>query len=123
MPDKPRGFKVYQEDAKLRLTTHWDWDYMTSQEIELASAPILKPVTEDCRETNAGCMNAVFSFLRRNYRPKEVPILIIYPINNLSPTEEKEEGNYSKKSSEKSSQEDGQKGRQESSEENYQKGS
>lgn len=35
-----------------------------------------------------------FSFLRRNYRPKEAPILIIYPINNLSPTEEKEEGNF-----------------------------
>lgn len=35
-----------------------------------------------------------FSFLRRNYRPKETPLLIIYPINNLSPSDAKEEGNF-----------------------------
>jgi hypothetical protein len=39
-----------------------------------------------------------FSFLRRNYRPKDTPLLVIYPINNLSSSkDEKEEGNFTVK--------------------------
>jgi hypothetical protein len=29
-----KKLKIYQEDAKLRQTTHWDLDYMTSAEID-----------------------------------------------------------------------------------------
>lgn len=33
-PKQQKKLKVYQEDAKLRQTTHWDLDYMTTAEIE-----------------------------------------------------------------------------------------
>lgn len=29
-----KKLKIYQEDAKLRQTTHWDIDYMTTAEID-----------------------------------------------------------------------------------------
>ena len=32
---KMRKFKIYQEDAKQRQVSHWDWDYMTTSEIDL----------------------------------------------------------------------------------------
>ena len=28
MSKKPRRFKIYRDEAKERLTNHWDWDYM-----------------------------------------------------------------------------------------------
>ena len=28
MPEKRRRFKIYRDEAKERLTNHWDWDYM-----------------------------------------------------------------------------------------------
>lgn len=35
-----RKWKIYQEEAKLRQTTHWDLDYMTDAELEaLYNAP------------------------------------------------------------------------------------
>lgn len=33
-----RKFKVYQEEAKTRQTSHWDWDYMSTEEIEALMA-------------------------------------------------------------------------------------
>ena len=36
MASRRREFKVYQDEAKQRLTSHWDMDYMTSAEIEAA---------------------------------------------------------------------------------------
>jgi hypothetical protein len=30
----PKGFRVYEEEAKTRRTTHWDWDYLSSEEID-----------------------------------------------------------------------------------------
>jgi hypothetical protein len=29
-----KKLRVYQEEAKTRHTAHWDWDYLTWQEIE-----------------------------------------------------------------------------------------
>jgi hypothetical protein len=29
-----RKLRIYQEDAKTRHTAHWDWDYLTWEEIE-----------------------------------------------------------------------------------------
>lgn len=28
----PKQMKLYQEEAKTRHTSHWDWDYMTTAE-------------------------------------------------------------------------------------------
>ena len=36
MASRKREFKIYQDEAKQRLTSHWDMDYMTSAEIEAA---------------------------------------------------------------------------------------
>ena len=30
---KPK-FKIYQEEAKTQQTSHWDWDYMSTAELE-----------------------------------------------------------------------------------------
>jgi hypothetical protein len=29
-----RKFKVYQDEVKTRHTSHWDWDYLSTEEIE-----------------------------------------------------------------------------------------
>ena len=29
-----RKFKIYQEEAKTQQTSHWDWDYMSTAELE-----------------------------------------------------------------------------------------
>ena len=37
MTDRPRfrrRWKIYQEEAKLRHTSHWDMDYMSREQIE-----------------------------------------------------------------------------------------
>jgi hypothetical protein len=34
----PKRFKIYQEDAKLRQTSHWDWDYLSSEQLEQLAA-------------------------------------------------------------------------------------
>ena len=34
MSKPKRTFKIYQEDAKTRQTSHWDWDYMSTAELE-----------------------------------------------------------------------------------------
>ncbi len=39
-PDSPRRrLKIYQEEVKLRHTSHWNWDYMSREELDrLASS-------------------------------------------------------------------------------------
>ena len=34
MTTSKRKFKIYQEEAKIRQTSHWDWDYMSTAELE-----------------------------------------------------------------------------------------
>lgn len=29
-----KPLKIYQDELKLRYTSHWDWDYMTNEELE-----------------------------------------------------------------------------------------
>ena len=31
---KPKKMRIFQEEAKTRNTTHWDWDYLTEAQIE-----------------------------------------------------------------------------------------
>jgi hypothetical protein len=31
---KTRKLKIYQEEAKTRQTSHWDWDYMRAEEYD-----------------------------------------------------------------------------------------
>lgn len=38
MQRQSEKLKIYREEAKERLTTHWDLDYMTTAEIEAAMA-------------------------------------------------------------------------------------
>jgi len=33
MNQQKKKMKIYQEEAKTRQTTHWDWDYMRTEEI------------------------------------------------------------------------------------------
>lgn len=37
---KMKRFRVYQEDAKTRRTTHWDWDYMSRKELDALAEQI-----------------------------------------------------------------------------------
>lgn len=41
MSEKRRRFKIYRDEAKERLTNHWDWDYMgyDSSALEDAESP------------------------------------------------------------------------------------
>lgn len=32
--NRPKKFKIYQEEVKERHTSHWDWDYLSTEEIE-----------------------------------------------------------------------------------------
>lgn len=34
MSKQKRKMKIYQEEAKTRLTSHWDLDYMSTQELD-----------------------------------------------------------------------------------------
>ncbi len=36
MSQQKRKLKIYLEEAKNRQTTHWDWDCMTTEEIQAA---------------------------------------------------------------------------------------
>lgn len=36
MPTQKKQWKIYQEEAKTRQTSHWDWDYMSREELETA---------------------------------------------------------------------------------------
>jgi hypothetical protein len=63
--------------------------------IDMADSLPHKPENVDKVVEFEGGEKKSFSYLRRHYRPKSTPLLVIYPINNLSPTsEEKDEGNF-----------------------------
>lgn len=32
--NRPKKFKIYQDEVKERHTSHWDWDYLSTEEIE-----------------------------------------------------------------------------------------
>ncbi|MDX1653618.1 MAG: hypothetical protein R3310_00255 [Candidatus Competibacteraceae bacterium] len=34
MSNSNRRLKIYQDEAKLRHTTHWDWDYLSAEEYQ-----------------------------------------------------------------------------------------
>lgn len=36
MATQKKQWKIYQEEAKTRQTSHWDWDYMSREELEAA---------------------------------------------------------------------------------------
>ena len=49
----PKQFKIYRDPVKERHTSHWDWDWMTTAEIEaemLASRDC--PASEDELRSN-----------------------------------------------------------------------
>lgn len=32
--NRPKKFKIYHDEVKDRHTSHWDWDYLSTEEIE-----------------------------------------------------------------------------------------
>jgi hypothetical protein len=49
-----KKLKIYQEDAKLRQTTHWDLDYMTTVEIDALYGIRRSQKTQDLASSKNG---------------------------------------------------------------------
>lgn len=51
MPEKRRRFKIYRDEAKERLTNHWDWDYMGYDSTKGEQSPLLMPQSPSVNNT------------------------------------------------------------------------
>ena len=56
-----KKLKIYREEAKDRHVRHWDWDYMTTREID---AVIRQAAEHPCKEKNKdSCVTRILSLL------------------------------------------------------------
>ncbi len=72
MSEKRRRFKIYRDEAKERLTNHWDWDYMgydsTNEEFVQSSPPVTPDRTTESTPSPRNFLDRVrnlFLFRRR----------------------------------------------------------
>lgn len=49
--NRPKKFKIYQDEIKTRHTSHWDWDYLSTEELEA--------LMDEQREREAAAREAV----------------------------------------------------------------
>ena len=60
--------KIYKEEAKDRLTSHWDWDCMTTKELEAALLAEAHQSGDD-QKTQQGFLSKLLYLLGLRQRP------------------------------------------------------
>lgn len=62
---KTRKLKIYQEEAKTRQTTHWDWDYMGAEEYDALMRKAMENRSENSNPAQPAAGQKHFSSWRK----------------------------------------------------------
>lgn len=65
MSDPRKRFKIYHDEAKARLTNHWDWDYMTEEEIQASLLESQHADDVDSNITRTSVWDLIIHFFSR----------------------------------------------------------